>query len=90
MPPFDRALRRLTNGTMEYQGSLIEEGLEEIYAQGERFNPEYHEAVSVEETDAERDGRVVDVWQKGYRLDGRLLRPSRVKVGRYAKLQDDG
>lgn len=65
--------------------ALGEEGLEEISAQGEAFDPEIHEAMGVEETDAEGDGKVVEVWQKGYRLGGRMLRPSRVKVGRYSE-----
>jgi len=62
---------------------LLNEGLEEIKAEGEEFNPEIHEAVGVEKTDMEKDGKIVEVWQKGYTFNGRLLRPSKVKVGRY-------
>lgn len=62
---------------------LVDEGLEEIPAKGEKFDPEIHEAVSVETTEAERDGVVLEEWQKGYRFGGRMLRPSRVKVGRH-------
>lgn len=62
--------------------ALNDEGLEEIPAEGEAFDPEIHEAVGVQETDADGDGRVLEVWQRGYRLGGRMLRPSRVKVGR--------
>jgi len=61
---------------------LFDEGLEEIKAKGEIFNPEMHEAVSVEETEQYMDNRVTDVWQKGYLFKGRLLRPSKVKVGK--------
>ena len=39
----------------------------------------------VEETDAGRDGIVVEEWQKGYRFGERMLRPSRVKVGKAAE-----
>lgn len=62
---------------------LSDEGLEEIPSIGERFDPDFHEAVGVENTDADGDGIVVEEWQKGYRFGGKLLRPSRVKVGRY-------
>jgi len=61
---------------------LMNEGLEEIPAKGEPFDPEFHEAVSIEKTDNYCEGLVVEEWQKGYRFGGRLLRPSRVKVGR--------
>ena len=69
--------------------ALGDEGLEEIPAQGETFDPGIHEAVGVEETDADDDGKVVEVWQKGYRLGGRMLRPSRVKVGRFTEKEAD-
>ena len=60
---------------------LTEEGLEIIPALGNQFNPEIHEAVSMEEVGAENEGLVVEEWMKGYRFAGKLLRPSRVKVG---------
>jgi molecular chaperone GrpE len=60
-------------------------GLEEILAEGERFDPIKHEAVSVEETsDDSRDGLVSNVYQPGYYLDGELVRPARVRVARKA------
>lgn len=62
---------------------LTDEGLEEIHAKGQGFNPEIHEAVGVEETDEAGDNRVLEVWQKGYTFNGRMIRPSRVKVGRF-------
>lgn len=62
---------------------LTDEGLEEIPSLGEKFDPGIHEAVCVEETEADKDGMVVEEWQKGYRFGDRILRPSRVKVGRY-------
>lgn len=61
---------------------LTEEGLEEIASVGEKFDPGVHEAVDVEQTEADKDGIVVEEWQKGYRFGGRMLRPSKVKVGR--------
>lgn len=63
---------------------LKQEGVESIAAEGEAFDPVWHEAVGTvphEEIDADK-GTVVDVTQSGYRLDGRLLRPARVIVAK--------
>lgn len=55
-------------------------GLEEIKAVGEKFNPEFHEAIeSVESTD-NKEGKIVGEAQKGYLLNGKVLRTSKVKV----------
>lgn len=45
------------------------------------FHPEEQEAVMTEEVDGLSTPVVLQVLQKGYRLDGRLIRPARVKVG---------
>jgi molecular chaperone GrpE len=61
---------------------LKQEGVEEIEAQGQLFDPLWHEAVSTvshEEADAEPE-TVVKVVQPGYRVGDRLLRPARVVV----------
>lgn len=62
---------------------LLEEGLEEIKALGEIFNPEVHEAVGVLDAPENQDDVVLEEWQKGYQFKGKLLRPSRVNVGRF-------
>jgi len=63
---------------------LADEGLEEIHAEGEIFNPEIHEAVSTGETHPDLEDRIIEVWQKGYRYKNRTLRPVKVKVGKAA------
>ena len=55
------------------------QGLSEIKAVGETFDPNYHEAVM--EVDGE-EGKVIEEIQKGYKLNDRVLRPTMVKVGR--------
>ncbi|MGD2164053.1 MAG: nucleotide exchange factor GrpE [Anaerolineae bacterium] len=71
--------------TQRSLGQLLkQEGVELIEAEGETFDPTWHEAVGTvphEEVDAD-PGTVVDVTQQGYRLNGRLLRPARVIVAR--------
>lgn len=55
-------------------------GLEEIKALDEDFDPSIHNAVMTCDSDEHESGKVVEVLQKGYLLNGRLLRASMVKV----------
>ena len=55
-------------------------GIEEVDPAGEPFDPELHEAISVQPSDDVEPGSVVTVVQKGYTLNGRLLRPAMVIV----------
>ena len=56
---------------------LESNGLKEIPADG-KFDPEYHEALCT--VDGDEDGLVAEVFQKGYTLNGKVLRYSKVKV----------
>ena len=59
-------------------------GLEEVEPAGQDFRPEEHEALGVVETEKqEEDHKVMEVLQKGYRLNGRVIRPAKVKVGEF-------
>ena len=55
-------------------------GIEELDPAGEPFDPEFHEAISMQPSDDVEPGSVVTVVQKGYSLNGRLLRPAMVVV----------
>ncbi|MBR6015459.1 MAG: nucleotide exchange factor GrpE [Firmicutes bacterium] len=59
---------------------LEKNGVEEIKALGEDFDPNFHNAVMMEDTDKYESGKVSDVLQKGYILNGKVVRPSMVKV----------
>jgi len=62
---------------------LKEEGLEEVAAAGNVFDPKYHDALYTQEVeDAESDGKVLEEWEKGFFFQGTLLRASKVKVGK--------
>lgn len=61
---------------------MTKHGVEQIDPAGEAFNPEYHQAMSVQERDDVAPNTVVAVVQKGYLLNGRLLRPAMVMVSR--------
>lgn len=57
-----------------------ENGLSTINPTGEAFNPDYHQAISQVEAAGASPGSVVQVFQKGYLLNDRLLRPALVVV----------
>lgn len=55
-------------------------GVVEVDPQGEPFDPELHEAITMQPSGDVEPGTVLTVFQKGYTLNGRLLRPARVVV----------
>src|SRR5688572_10337187 len=55
-------------------------GLAMVDPVGQPFNPEHHQAMSVVDSDAHAPGHVVQVYQKGWLLNDRLLRPALVTV----------
>ena len=61
---------------------LERNGLKEIKALGERFNPEIHECVLQEFKKGENEGIVLEELQKGYLLGEKLLRPAKVKINK--------
>lgn len=62
------------------QAALKEEGVEEIKAVGEEFDPHQHQAVMQDNNPDYGSNIVVDELQKGYKLKDRVIRPSMVKV----------
>jgi len=61
--------------------ALKECNIEEIKAMGEKFNPEYHEALDQVESE-EESGIIIEQIQKGYLLNKKALRPSKVRVAK--------
>lgn len=59
---------------------LHKNGLEEIDAHGKEFDPNFHQAVMHGPSDELADNTVGDVLQKGYSVDGKVVRPAMVKV----------
>jgi molecular chaperone GrpE len=68
-----------------FENALAAAGLEPIDAVGEMFDPELHEAVETVEVGPGDEGKVIAQHTRGYKIGDRLLRPARVKVGRYAE-----
>lgn len=88
---FERALENLESDENLSQGvemilnqfiNLLKKyGVEEIDALGKKFDPKLHHGVSTEELDEEED-IVVEVFQKGYKLKDKVIRPSMVKISK--------
>lgn len=62
----------------QFRSILEKEGLEEIDATG-KFDPYYHEVIAVENSECE-DGTILEVLQKGYMFNNKVLRHAKVKV----------
>jgi molecular chaperone GrpE len=70
-------VQMVLNGLRE---TLGRHGVEAIDPQGEKFDPTVHEALSTMPAEGVESGHVVEVMQKGYRLNEQLIRPARVVV----------
>ncbi|SON50401.1 nucleotide exchange factor GrpE [Vibrio tapetis] len=57
-------------------------GLKELNPEGEAFNPEFHQAMSIQESPDHESNTVMMVMQKGYELNGRVVRPAMVMVAK--------
>jgi molecular chaperone GrpE len=76
-------LRAGTEATLKLLAKAFEKaGLVEVIPQGETFNPELHEAMVAQPSAEHVPNTILQVVQKGYQLNGRLLRPARVIVAR--------
>ncbi|HAU92667.1 MAG: nucleotide exchange factor GrpE [Pseudomonadota bacterium] len=82
----NEAIKPMVEGvemTLKSFVSTIEKfGMTPIDPQGEAFNPELHQAMSMQESADHEPNTVMAVMQKGYELNGRLLRPAMVMVSR--------
>lgn len=89
---FDRALQTSPEKSEFHAGmeliqkqlvdALSKLGVKPISAKGEQFDPRYHEAIEMVDTEDAEDHTVLEELQRGYRLKERLLRPAMVRVAR--------
>lgn len=83
--PDDETIKSLKDGLIliyeKYKAVLTKYGLEEIKSMGEVFNTDHHEAIAnVPAQSEEQKGRIIDVTEKGYYLNGVVLRFAKVVV----------
>jgi molecular chaperone GrpE len=92
---FDRALQTSPEKSEFHSGmelihkqlvdALTKLGVKPISAKGEQFDPRYHEAIEMVDTEDVDDHQVLEELQRGYRLKDRLLRPAMVRVARNSR-----
>ena len=92
MDSFDRALQTSPEKSefhagvelihKQLQDALAKIGVRQISAKGEQFDPRFHEAIEMVDTEDFDDHQVIEQLQTGYKLKDRLLRPAMVKVAR--------
>jgi molecular chaperone GrpE len=82
----DEAVAKLREGmelTLKMLGSCMEKfGIKEVNPIGEAFNPEWHQAMTMQESAEHAPNTVMYVMQKGYLLNDRLMRPAMVVVSK--------
>ena len=62
------------------QSILEAEGLKRIEAEGQKFDPNFHEAIAQEPADGVESGTVIAIVRNGYKLGERVIRPAMVRV----------
>ncbi len=66
----------------QFESVMEKSNLEAIDPLGEKFDPEFHQAMAMQPSEEYDDGMVSAVMQKGYTLNGRLVRPAMVMVAK--------
>jgi len=78
----EKMLRGIEMVFKQFEDVLNSSGLEKIDALGKPFDPNFHHAVMVEETEDFETETVLEVFQTGYSLNKKVIRPSMVKVAK--------
>lgn len=66
----------------QFLSVLKSNGLEQVQAIGEVFDPNFHEAMAQQPAPEKQDQEIIQVYQNGYTLNGRLLRPAKVVIAK--------
>jgi len=66
----------------KFMNTLSEQGLSLVKSVGEKFDPNFHEALLAEHHEDAEEDIVIEEWRKGYLFKDRLLRPAQVKVNK--------
>ncbi len=76
-------LREGVELTLKMLGDVLaKHGVAEVNPLGEKFSPDLHQAMSMQESSEQEPGTVISVMQKGYTLNDRLVRPATVIVAK--------
>jgi len=77
---FDKLLEGVELTLKKLLDTFKNHGIEPV--EHEEFNPEIHQAIQQVQSEEHEDGQIVDIYQKGYTLKGRVIRPSMVTINK--------
>lgn len=77
---YEALVEGVTLTLRQLHNMLEKAGVQPIEAMGQEFNPEFHEALMRVPTDEYPENTIIDELEKGYTLNGKVLRPARVRV----------
>ncbi len=81
---FEHLLDGVKGTARSFENALMSVGVQTIDSEGQKFDPELHEAVELKEVgDEELDGIITKEFTEGYTFNGKLLRAARVQVGKF-------
>ncbi len=82
----DEKVKNIVTGidmvTKQFLTTLEKHGLSQLESMGKEFDPNFHEAMAQEESDEHSENTIISVFQRGYMLNGRLLRAAKVIVSK--------
>jgi molecular chaperone GrpE len=84
---FEALLEGVRGTASGFQSALLAAGVQPLATIGAEFDPELHEAVDTVDVEPDQAGTIVGEYSRGYQVDGKLLRPARVQVGRAQSAQ---
>jgi len=76
----DKVIQGFLQIKIQLEEFLKNQGVEKIKSVGEKFDPNFMEVVETVEAKGKASGIVIEEIQKGYKINGRLLRPAKIKV----------
>jgi molecular chaperone GrpE len=79
---FEAGIKMIFN---EFKDVLEEAGLEEINPEGEPFDPNFHDALVQQHHDTVEEDNVIQVFEKGYKVKSKILKPAKVIVSKGAE-----
>ena len=77
---FDKLLEGVELTLKKMLDTFKNHGIEPV--EHEEFNPELHQAIQHVQSDTHEEGAIVDIYQKGYKLKNKLIRPSMVTINK--------
>ncbi|MCK4474090.1 nucleotide exchange factor GrpE [Candidatus Parcubacteria bacterium] len=79
-PELKNALQGFLQIKTQILDFLKNQEIQEINCVGEKFDPNFHEAIETIETKDQESGKIIEEIQKGYKLHNKVIRPAKVKV----------